>query len=438
MTRISLPVSFLAIALGATPCTAAPTCSTVPVHGCAASASSQFRAAKPETSDGNRLSWSWKGTATKAQFGDPVAGTGYQLCVYEDGALLGGPLLLDQGSWEPRIDGFRYKAAKTADDGVTKLELREGSGDAKISLRASGAGLAAPPLPSVPGSIVTVQLVKDGASGPDCWEGAYRSDTSKQTESKFLAKEKGGSQVLSAYFGLDDALPPTVEFLCPGGTGKDGMPVVFRQEISATGREAADFRVTTTNGLARTPSCVTERPAGEQNENRTILLVGDFGDAVTDPPASVELVDSLRTESDLDLRGWRVPVTPLSSGPFLVYAEIVLGAERELGAPDSFLVGGGCPVAGTLQVVKVTWAGGVRSLSGAELGDAERLRYRVVLEDGSIVAPFALADLNDQDNNHDLCLDDARTPIRVEMEAGTVMDPGDDPNPATSVAVTRP
>ena len=32
-------------------------------------------------------------------------------------------------------------------------------------------------------------------------------------------------QMLNAFFGLDDALPPVASVLCPEGPGADGMPV---------------------------------------------------------------------------------------------------------------------------------------------------------------------------------------------------------------------
>ena len=250
--------------------------------------------------------------------------------------------------------------------------------------------------------------------------------------------------VRSAFFGLDDALPEVVNVICPGGAGMDGMPVVFTRELDGETIQASDFVVTTAGGASQVPSCATPLPSGESNENRTVLLVGDFGDAIADPPVRLDIVGSLQTEPDasgrsVDLEGTAfAPVTPLEAGPFLVFAERMEGDERELGNPPAIGVGAGCPVDGTEQVVKVVWAGGVKALSGEELGDAERVRYRVILEDGSEIVPFALADLHDQDNNHDLCLDDARRPIRVEMEAGTVIDPGGDANPATGVEVRMP
>ncbi len=57
--------------------------------------------------------------------------------------------------------------------------------------------------------------------------------------------------------------------------------------------------------------------------------------------------------------------------------------------------------------------------------------------DGSTaeVTPFALADLGDGDNNHELCLDVAGTPLGVTFPAGHLVDPNEDLNPDTSIVV---
>ena len=70
--------------------------------------------------------------------------------------------------------------------------------------------------------------------------------------------------------------------------------------------------------------------------------------------------------------------------------------------------GTGCPV-GTKNIVGVTWVGGVTKPGGGEVTDKERQQYKISvkqLDDEMIEAiPFAIADLNDGDNNHKLCLD---------------------------------
>ena len=76
-----------------------------------------------------------------------------------------------------------------------------------------------------------------------------------------------------------------------------------------------------------------------------------------------------------------------------------------------------------------------------ELGDAERMLYSVTVEraDGSThkIAPAALADLADGDNNHLLCLDTAAAAVAVGFPAGYLVDPNGDLNPDTHITVGR-
>jgi hypothetical protein len=51
--------------------------------------------------------------------------------------------------------------------------------------------------------------------------------------------------------------------------------------------------------------------------------------------------------------------------------------------------------------------------------------------------PFQFADLSDMDNYLQLCLDTDAPPVSVRVLSDTVMDPNDDPNPDTSIAVGK-
>ena len=53
------------------------------------------------------------------------------------------------------------------------------------------------------------------------------------------------------------------------------------------------------------------------------------------------------------------------------------------------------------------------------------------------VVPFAIGDLGDGDNNHELCLDTDRAAIPVTFPAGRVTDPREDLNEAAEVFVSR-
>jgi len=48
-------------------------------------------------------------------------------------------------------------------------------------------------------------------------------------------------QILSAYFGLDNALPTNAELLCTGAAGQDGMPIVMSHEIDQSTLQPDDF-----------------------------------------------------------------------------------------------------------------------------------------------------------------------------------------------------
>jgi hypothetical protein len=249
--------------------------------------------------------------------------------------------------------------------------------------------------------------------------------------------------LLSAYFGLDNNLPAQASLgLCRGAGGQDGMPVIFSQVINPDTLQAEDFAVMTESGSINTPICAILDPAIDPGELRTVLLVGELGDAETNPPVSVEVVGEILTsgENPQSFVGASVAVTPLSAGPSLIIAESLLLAQWRLDQPSGRRQGDGCPSAGTLQAVRATWAGGVSNSAGDEAGDAERALYRVTLRlpDGTEteVTPFALADLGDGDNNHVLCLDVRGEPLSVYFPAGYLLDPNEDMrNPETNVTV---
>ncbi len=252
------------------------------------------------------------------------------------------------------------------------------------------------------------------------------------------------AKLLSAFFGLDDALPKfSNAAVCPGADGKDGMPVIFSHEINVSTMQAGDFRVRTASGKSYGIHCVTLAPADDKGELRTALLAGHYG-SIDDQPVMVEIVGNILSIDDaVNFKGAKVKVTPLEAGPALVRAEVVPKNEWYLGRAATRLPwggGSGCPAA-TKQIIRVVWAGGVTKPGGREVGDAERLRYRVkVLQgDGSSkeVVPFALADLGDGDNNHKLCLHVTGIPRSVYFPAGFMTDPRDDLNPETTIAVTR-
>ncbi len=244
------------------------------------------------------------------------------------------------------------------------------------------------------------------------------------------------AKILTAFFGLDNDLPPSARTLYKNAPGKDGMPIVFSLEINPTTLDASDFEVTTKNGTKYIVEAVTLQPAGEEFELRTALLIGEYGNHPDNPPISVKIVGDLMSRTGTNFKGQTADVIPLEEGPILSYAEYFTFDEDypyvEKGA------GCDCPKEKTKQVVKVVWSGGVRAINGQELGDNELHAFEVILLQGKdtlTVVPFKLADLSDNDNNIDLCLKESGTPIKVVVKENIAIDPRGDKNPKTEVKV---
>lgn len=242
--------------------------------------------------------------------------------------------------------------------------------------------------------------------------------------------ESSVARLLSAFFGLDNKLPFRSNRFCLGASGQDGMPVVFSHTLNTETVNESDFEVETRSGEVYSPICVTLRPADDEGENRTVLLIGEFGNAETDPPIRVSIVGDLHSDSEdskpLNFKGLYTDVIPLDSGPALILAERV---PREVWSKERR--GTMCPDS-SRQVIRVTWTGGVRLPNGHELGETERSLYRIELEGENdrrlSLQPDYLADLEDRDNNHLLCLDSEFPAISVSFPAGHLVDPNRDLN----------
>lgn len=244
------------------------------------------------------------------------------------------------------------------------------------------------------------------------------------------------TKVLSAFFGLDNALPLAAIGLSWKAPGKDGMPVVFSHELNLTTLEASDFKIKTAKGNLFDVEAVTLRPAVEAFELRTVLLIGEFGNHPDDEPVEVSIIGDLLARSGQNFKGKKVSVTPLVKGPFLSYAEYF-----KLDDSYPYVAEGrgcDCPREKTKMVVRTVWAGGVRALNGEKLGDKELQSFRVALQMGKdtlMVYPFQLADLSDNDNNIDLCINKEGIPLTVSVQANTAIDPRDDANDFTNIGV---
>ena len=229
------------------------------------------------------------------------------------------------------------------------------------------------------------------------------------------------------FFGLDNALPSLL--LCNQQVGLlDGMPVNFKFPLDASSLSETDFEVLHSLGNIHTPICVSLAPANENGENRTVLLLDEFGTAVTNPPVEVRVVGDLFTTDTLsgesvcsaiiNLNGINTTnVIPLADGPSLFFAQRIDGNLNECNSGR--------------QTIQVAWNGGVSPYIS---GDTESniFQYYVGYSDCSGVliphVPISIEDIDDNDNFNQLCFSTSDEIVKISMMVDMVEDPNHDPN----------
>ena len=250
----------------------------------------------------------------------------------------------------------------------------------------------------------------------------------------FAFSAKSQDTIVSAFFGLDNALP---SLLCgASGTLIDGMPLNFYFPLDESSLSETDFEILDSLGNTHIPLCVSLGPANENGENRTILLLGEFGTAITNPPVEVRVVDDLFTTDTLsgesacsdiiNLNGITTTnVIPLADGPSLFFAQRIDGALNECSS-------------GT-QTIQVAWNGGVTPYISSD-AESDLYQYYTGYSDSSGVLlphqPISIADIDDNDNFHQLCFTTSDEIVKISMLANTVEDPNQDPNLYSEIDVT--
>lgn len=129
------------------------------------------------------------------------------------------------------------------------------------------------------------------------------------------------------------------------------MPIVFSHEIDPKTLDASDFQIKTQKGDILGIEHVSYRPAVEEFELRTLLLIGEYGNHPDNEPIEVEIVGELKSRDGQDLKGQKIAVTPLLDGPFISYAEYFM-----LDDQYSYVKKGNgcdCPKSETQVVVRV-------------------------------------------------------------------------------------
>ena len=250
----------------------------------------------------------------------------------------------------------------------------------------------------------------------------------------FVLNAKSEDTLVSAFFGLDNGLP---SLLCNQLGGLlDGMPVNFKFPLDASSLSETDFEVIDSLGNIHTPICVSMAPADENGENRTVLLLGEFGTAVINPPVEVRVVGDLFTTDTLsgesvcsaiiNLNGITTTnVIPLADGPSLFFAQRIDGNLNECNS-------------GT-QTVQVAWNGGITPFIGGDT-ESDLFQYYVGYSycSGDLIphVPISIADINDNDNFHQLCFSTSDEIVKISMMANTVEDPNHDPNLYSEIDVS--
>jgi hypothetical protein len=129
--------------------------------------------------------WLRGGETPSEDFGDPTTTEDYKLCVYGSSGL-GVALEIPAASmcsgrpcWSAlgqpdSLKGYRYRDRALSNDGVNVFQLRGGDeGQAKLTLKAKGAGLSLPNLSTLALGM-TVQILSEGG---ECWDAEIGSST---------------------------------------------------------------------------------------------------------------------------------------------------------------------------------------------------------------------------------------------------------------------
>lgn len=179
------------------PCTENDLCSSLgqcagsfPLSGCLppdVSAKSLLVLKNKPADQKDLLIWKWKnGTTSKASFLDPTASTDYRLCIYDavDGPLMRHAIPPGSPPWTEKPTGFKYIDQLLSNDGIKKVVLKEGTGNAVILVKGKGTGLNMTPLGTALDLPLTVQLT----NGTTCWEATYQNNVTKNDDGLFKAK----------------------------------------------------------------------------------------------------------------------------------------------------------------------------------------------------------------------------------------------------------
>jgi VCBS repeat protein/Big-like domain-containing protein len=136
-----------------------------------ASGKSQIQLQNRSPDDKDRLTWKWSaGAATaKADYGDPITGEGYDLCIYDADSLVAsqtmpqGGLCSNKACWVSKTKSFDYKDKELSPSGIERVLLKEGAaGKASIQVKGRGGSLGLPALGPLTGPLDVQLRRRDG------------------------------------------------------------------------------------------------------------------------------------------------------------------------------------------------------------------------------------------------------------------------------------
>ena len=221
--------------------------------------------------------------------------------------------------------------------------------------------------------------------------------------------------LLAAHFARDDA---------PEFGGLDGIALVFSEEVDAASLRPDAFLVLLADGGRTLATDAVLAPASEADENRTVWILGDFGDPRRRAPTDVVVVAPVFTESGASLDGVLGPVSAFDEGGRIVHAEIAAA-----------------PCASGQSRVQTVWTDSLREVASEDLA-----AISLELISGRTVTPSAFEDHAEggafvgesrDDNVLDLCVPDEERVVGVRVTAGVFTDVPGHRTAATRAPVAR-
>jgi hypothetical protein len=212
---------------------------------------------------------------------------------------------------------------------------------------------------------------------------------------------------------------------------EDRILLVFGHELDPLTIDPRGFAILRGDGHRVRPTRAFLAPADEGDENRSLTLTGNFGDAES-LPVAVHVIGDLYTEAGESLQGLDAQISGPSEPDRPVHVErLEPSASR-------------CPEA--RQVIRTYWSD---TLAG--VGDDDLARVELRLADGRAITPSGFDDqaqrVDDEplaglgradDNVLDLCVDADQAVLHVRFAAGVFTDANALPTAAADLSLAPP